>query len=135
MWDLKDREFRTAIKNHLLYSISKSKLKEFWGLPFTNDVTRFSGPLTPILFLTQSHQFILTNLRIFSTKYSSTFLKRIQHQKVGWIALQSFVMRSPNLFRLFPIISISQKFFSIFFHTLEKIGIDKKVICYHNISN
>ena len=36
------------------------------------------------------------------------------------------------LFRLFPIISISQRFF---FLTLEKIGIDKKVICYHNISN
>ena len=40
-----------------------------------------------------------------------------------------------NFFRLFPIISISQKFFSIFFLTLEKIGIDEKVICYHNISN
>ena len=39
------------------------------------------------------------------------------------------------LFRLFPIISISQKFFSFFFLTLEKIGIDEKVICYHNISN
>ena len=37
--------------------------------------------------------------------------------------------------RLFPIISISQNFFSIFFLTLEKIGIDEKVICYHNISN
>ena len=30
--------------------------------------------------------------------------------------------------------SISQKNLSIFFLTLEKIGIDKKVICYHNIS-
>ena len=39
------------------------------------------------------------------------------------------------LFRLFPIISISQKFFSFFFLALEKIGIDEKVICYHNISN
>ena len=38
-------------------------------------------------------------------------------------------------FRLFPIISISQKIFLIFFLTLEKIGIDEKVICYHNISN
>ena len=38
-------------------------------------------------------------------------------------------------FRLFPIISISQNFFSIFFLTLEKIGIDEKVICYHNIPN
>lgn len=38
-------------------------------------------------------------------------------------------------FRLFPIISISQNIFSIFFLTLEKIGIDEKVICYHNISN
>ena len=38
-------------------------------------------------------------------------------------------------FRLFPIISISQKFFSFFSLTLEKIGIDEKVICYHNISN
>ena len=38
-------------------------------------------------------------------------------------------------FRLFPIISISQKIFSIFFLTLEKIGIDEKVICCHNISN
>ena len=40
-----------------------------------------------------------------------------------------------TVFRLFPIISISQKFFSFFFLTLEKIGIDEKVICYHNISN
>ena len=40
-----------------------------------------------------------------------------------------------SFFRLFPIISISQKFFLIFFLTLEKIGIDEKVICYHNISN
>ena len=39
------------------------------------------------------------------------------------------------IFRLFIIISISQKFFTIFFLTLEKIGIDEKVICYHNISN
>ena len=39
------------------------------------------------------------------------------------------------IFRLFPIISISQKIFSIFFLTLEKIGIDEKVICCHNISN
>ena len=38
-------------------------------------------------------------------------------------------------YRLFPIISISQKSFSIFFLTLEKIGIDEKVICYHNIFN
>ena len=40
-----------------------------------------------------------------------------------------------SFFRLFPIISISQKFFSFFFLTLEKIGIDEKLICYHNISN
>ena len=39
------------------------------------------------------------------------------------------------IFRLFPIISISQKFFSFFFLKLEKIGIDEKVICYHDISN
>ena len=40
-----------------------------------------------------------------------------------------------TFFRLFPIISLSQKFLIIFFLTLEKIGIDEKVICYHNISN
>ena len=40
-----------------------------------------------------------------------------------------------TFFRLFPIISISQNFLIIFFLTLEKIGIDEKVICYHNISN
>ena len=39
------------------------------------------------------------------------------------------------LFRLFPIISVSQKIFSIFFLTMEKIGIGEKVFCYHNISN
>ena len=43
--------------------------------------------------------------------------------------------RVQAFFRLFPIISISQKIFSLFFLTLEKIGIDEKVICYHNISN
>ena len=45
------------------------------------------------------------------------------------------VTKKIAIFRLFPIISISQKIFSIFFLTLEKIGIDEKVICYHNISN
>ena len=39
------------------------------------------------------------------------------------------------IFRLFPIISISQKFCSIFFLGLEKIKKKKKVICYHNCSN
>ena len=33
-----------------------------------------------------------------------------------------------NIFRLFPIISISQKFFSFFFLTLEKIEIDENGI-------
>ena len=36
--------------------------------------------------------------------------------------------RNPFFFRLFPIISISQKFFSIFFLTLEKIGIDNGIL-------
>ena len=49
--------------------------------------------------------------------------------------LQSMGGDKKTIFRLFPIISISQNFFSIFFLTLEKIGIDEKVICYHNISN
>ena len=50
--------------------------------------------------------------------------------------LFSFEQKTKEIiFRLFTIISISQKFFSIFFLTLEKIGIDEKVICYHNISN
>ena len=46
-----------------------------------------------------------------------------------------YFLTTKVLFRLFPIISISQKFLIIFFLTLEKIGIDEKVICYHNISN
>ena len=45
------------------------------------------------------------------------------------------VLITKILFRLFPIISISQKFFYFFFLALGKIGIDEKVICYHNISN
>ena len=48
---------------------------------------------------------------------------------------RSLKTREKCIFRLFPIISISQKIFSIFFLTLEKIGKDKKVICYHNSSN
>ena len=36
-------------------------------------------------------------------------------------------------FRLFPIISTSQILSKL--SNLEKIGIDEKVICYHNISN
>ena len=55
--------------------------------------------------------------------------------KVNCQAVNSSKKRTNEFFRLFPIISISQKFFSIFFLTLEKIGIDEKVICYHNISN
>ena len=49
--------------------------------------------------------------------------------------IQGAPFKGNLFFRLFPIISISQKIFSIFFLTLEKIGIDEKVICYHNISN
>ena len=48
---------------------------------------------------------------------------------------EAFARSRNDIFRLFPIISISQKFFSIFFLTLEKIGIDEKVLCYRNISN
>ena len=40
----------------------------------------------------------------------------------------SYFWKNVNIFfRLFPIISISHKIFSIFFLTLEKIGIDEKV--------
>ena len=53
----------------------------------------------------------------------------------SWIQLILRFWKNHDIFRLFPIISISQKFFSFFFLTLEKIGIDEKVICYHNISN
>ena len=56
----------------------------------------------------------------------------------GWTHfcfLECWIQWNKLIFRLFPIISISQKFFSIFFLILEKIGIDEKVICYHNISN
>ena len=54
----------------------------------------------------------------------------------NWVSKQAFLFwywqqqKNPIFFRLFPIISISH-----FFLTLEKIGIDEKVICYHNISN
>ena len=54
--------------------------------------------------------------------------RKIVNVVYGWYTGNLF-------FRLFSIISISQKIFSIFFLTLEKIGIDKKVIYYHNISN
>ena len=61
---------------------------------------------------------------------------RLQRQRFRANAeMRSWAEEEKNIFRLFPIISISQKFFSIFFLTLEKIGIDEKVICYHNISN
>ena len=53
----------------------------------------------------------------------------------GQLNLPPRVPVGKYIFRLFPIISISQNFFSFFFLTLEKIGIDEKVICYHNISN
>ena len=53
----------------------------------------------------------------------------------GTLTDTSDLTQNIAFFRLFPIISISQKFFSIFFLTLENIGIDEKVICYHNISN
>ena len=58
------------------------------------------------------------------------------YKKVNWARLftRKGIKEGKNtiekkLFRLFPIISISQKFFSIFFLTLEKIGLDEKVIC------
>ena len=50
-------------------------------------------------------------------------------------AIAAIGLKGIKIFHLFPIISISKIFFSIFFLTLEKIGIDEKVISYHNISN
>ena len=68
-------------------------------------------------------------------------LKKDEQKSLSIIWQRSFsfdhalISRKKKKIRLFPIISISQKFFSIFFLILEKIGIDEKVICYHNISN
>ena len=61
---------------------------------------------------------------------------RMPREEISFTALPKFLGTAETyIFRLFPIISISQKFFSFFFLKLEKIGIDEKVICYHNISN
>ena len=53
-------------------------------------------------------------------------------------APEIFCQKTGNVYSFFPSISYYfhiPKYFLIFFLTLEKIGIDKKVICYHNISN
>ena len=59
------------------------------------------------------------------------FLNNEIDQNINFVKLPN----DNSIFRLFPIISISQKIFSFFSLTLEEIGIDEKVICYHNISN
>ena len=74
--------------------------------------------------------------RIFRLSYVHWVSGGVSRTRVNF--LKSFAQKSvvkKYFFRLFPIISIPQKFFSFFFLTLEKIGIDEKVICYHNISN
>ena len=85
------------------------------------------------------------NSRISFVIFSKPQLITIKQRMAAFIILRIMkkkcaIYNSPLcniliIFRLFPIISISQNFFSIFFLTLEKIGIDEKVICYHNISN
>ena len=78
--------------------------------------------------------------QMIMTRSIFLFLDRtyvLQHPQGGF-QLEFFISISRvinRIFRLFPIISISQKFFSFFFLILEKIGIDEKVICYRNISN
>ena len=75
-------------------------------------------------------------LRLFLQYCKITAINYIIMQFLADYAMTTaWHLSSTYFFRLFPIISISQKIFSIFFLTLEKIGIDKKVICYHNISN
>ena len=82
-----------------------------------------------------SHDMSHIYLPNFRVNLSFNSRVRINKCKTDPYILQNFQCTTMFIFRLFPIISISQKFFSIFFLTLEKIGIDEKVICYHNISN
>ena len=51
-----------------------------------------------------------------------------QLQDFMFTVFPNIVSAETILFRLFPIISISQKFFSFFFLTLEKTGIDENGI-------
>ena len=75
--------------------------------------------------------------------FTHSFSKVLQAMLKKSVIFQAFLPNKEQctffvntlFFRLFPIISIPQKIFSIFFLTLEKIGTDEKVICYHNISN
>ena len=98
-----------------------------------------------------------TNITAYTTildhvafKFSQRIQLATQHYLLGVFSSESyqvanygiggqygnyFSVRLNGFFRLFPIISISQIFLIILFLTLEKIGIDEKVICYHNISN
>ena len=76
-----------------------------------------------VISVTLSYSLVTTNTH-----------RQICHENVQLPCIKTSA-QNRSIFRLFPIISISQKIFSIFFLTLEKIGIDEKVICYHNISN
>ena len=87
------------------------------------------------LFISQSWLFDFNaTWKIF--KELNSKWKRVSFRHFNlWILLLTHPDSTKIIFCLFPIISISQKFLLIFFLTLEKIGIDKKVICCHNISN
>ena len=103
-----------------------------WDLQLLNHIPRLVNFVifNNILFLFQNYDQI--NEWILSLK-SGKFIVENSKNYLDYTVCTLNVRH--DIFRLFPIISISQKFFSIFFLTLEKIGIDEKVICYHNISN
>ena len=107
-------------------------------LGIKNGWREFQGPKDIQMQFSQSTDLFFWKFDAF-TNFVCQELKRCYTSYAFYASDHLCSMEGKNfhifIFRLFPIISISQKIFSIFFLTLEKIGIDEKVICYHNISN
>ena len=105
------------------------------------------GPLLSCLLacLTQVKTKIIMELQAMSSAnglatkiFKEVFLtRRVSFEKIFF---RDFLLVRFSFEKIFLFPSISYyfhipKIFLIFFLTLEKIGIDEKVICYHNISS
>ena len=117
----------------------------------TRFLRKLNGPKLQLLdWIRQFGKIFLPFAVYFPWATSFTYALELKKTKI-WTCIQAAskqllipLQNYPNTWYLifstilFPSISSYfhiPKIFSIFFLTLEKIGIDEKVICYHNISN
>ena len=131
-YQIGEQAIQTIHKMHILFEKLFLDWELFCYMFLVISAFCSNSQIFKIIFKVQTPQ-----IELFSLMYVSADLKAITFLN-SWFAIFIFLLllqAEEAIFRLFPIISISQNFFLFFFLTLEKIGIDQKVICYHNISN